>query len=57
MSFSVSCFSCKECYNHITNQRNIDLLQIPTDIQVKNSGIKNDKLILTCEYKEPHMYL
>lgn len=40
---------CNECYNHTTNQRNLDLLQMPINITVTSSNIKDDKLIIKWE--------
>lgn len=38
---------CNTCYNHTTNQRNCDILDIPLNIQPQSSAIEGDKLIIT----------
>ncbi|KAJ9599281.1 hypothetical protein L9F63_010238 [Diploptera punctata] len=40
---------CSECYNDTTNQRNLDLLQIPDNIKPTSSNIQDNKLIVTWE--------
>ncbi|PSN42314.1 hypothetical protein C0J52_18217 [Blattella germanica] len=35
---------CYKCYNHTTNQRSLDLLDIPPDIQPESSSIKDNEL-------------
>jgi len=40
---------CNSCYNHTTNQRNYDLLDIPLNIQPQRSTMEGDKLIIACK--------
>jgi len=40
---------CNSCYNHTTNQRNYDLLDIPLNIQPQKSTMEGDKLIIACK--------
>jgi len=48
LQISVS-LRCNSCYNHTTNQRNYDLLDIPLNIQPQRSTMEGDKLIIACK--------
>lgn len=44
---------CDLCYNHITHQRNLDILTVPRDIKPLNSWVSNDQLVV--EWADKHL--